>query len=64
MQVSELTSLVHFKYFDLYTFQEHHLYEVRHKPLWSRLTYTLSQHPINIHAHREIGTLEEEFHFY
>ena len=29
MQVSELTSLVHFKYFDLYTFQEHHLYEVR-----------------------------------
>ena len=41
MQVSELTSLVHFKYFDLYIFQEHHLYEVRHN-LYGQGSHTLS----------------------
>ena len=40
-QVSVLTSLVHFKYFDLYTFQEHHLYEVRHN-LYGQGSHTLS----------------------
>lgn len=28
MQASELTSLAHLKYFELYTFKEHHLYTV------------------------------------